>query len=87
MHLDSPILFRFDMVSRVLRMVLAIVIDVQCYQLSATDFEPISRLMMGWNCYLLAILQLTWLIIFQTYDASEAHLGAATDDDIRGHRY
>ena len=54
MHLDSPILFRFDMVSRVLRMVLAI--GVRCYQLSATDFEPISRLMMGWNCYLLAML-------------------------------
>ena len=86
MHLDSPILFRFDMVSRVLRMVLAIVIGVRCYQLSATDFEPISRLMMGWNCYLLAMLQLTWLIIFKPMMHPEL-LGAATDDDIRGHRY
>ena len=63
----SPSLFRFDMVSRVLRMVLAVVIGVLCYQPSPTDFEPIPRLMMRWDRYLLAMLQLTWLTIFRIH--------------------
>ena len=41
-----PSLFRLGIVPRVLRMVLAVVIGVLCYQHSPTDFEPISRLMM-----------------------------------------
>ena len=55
-----PSLFRLGMVPLVLRMVLAFVIGVLCYQLSPTDFEPISRLMMRWDSYLLAILQFTF---------------------------
>ena len=53
-----PSLFRLGIVSLVLRMVLAVVIDVRCYQLSSIDSESISRLMMGWNSYLLAVLKL-----------------------------
>ena len=59
--------FRLGIVSRVLRMVLAVVIGVLCYQPSPTDFEPISRLMMRWDSYLLAMLQFTWLTIFRTH--------------------
>ena len=61
-----PSLFRLTLVSRVLRVTLAVFIGVLCYQLSPTDFEPISRLMVGWDGFLLAVLQLTWLTIFRT---------------------
>lgn len=62
-----PSLFRLGMVPLVLRRVLAVVIGVLCYQPSPTDFEPISRLMMRWDSYLLAMLQFTWLTIFRTH--------------------
>ena len=54
-----PGLFRLGLVSRVLRVTLAVIVGVLCYQLSPTDFEQISRLMMGWDGFLLAVLQLT----------------------------
>ena len=62
-----PGLFRLGLVSRVLRVTLAVIVGVLCYQLSPTDFEQISRLMMGWDGFLLAVLQLTWLTIFRTH--------------------
>ena len=60
-----PGLLRLGLLARVVRVVLAVVIGVLCYQFSPHDFERISRLMMGWDGFLLAVLQLTWLTIFR----------------------
>lgn len=60
-----PSLFRLDVLSRVLRVVLAVVIGALCYQLGPADFDRITRLMMGWDGFLVSILQLTWLTIFR----------------------
>lgn len=62
-----PSLFQLGLISRVLRVTLAVIVGVVCYQLSPTDFERISRLMMGWDGFLLAVLLLTWLTIFRTH--------------------
>ena len=60
-----PGLLRLGVMARVLRVFLAVVIGVLCYLLAPRDFERISRLMMGWDGFLLAVLQLTWLTIFR----------------------
>lgn len=59
-----PSLLRLGLVSRVVQMVLAVVVGVLCYQLSPRDFERISRLMISWDGFRLAVLQLTGFTIF-----------------------
>ena len=65
-HSLHPVLVphRLGLLSRVVRVVLTVVVGVLCYQLSPRNFERISRLMMGWDGFRLAVLQLTGFNIF-----------------------
>lgn len=65
-HSLHPVLVphRLGLLSRVVRVVLTAVVGVLCYQLSPRNFERISRLMMGWDGFRLAVLQLTGFNIF-----------------------
>lgn len=65
---------RAGLYARLLQLVLAMVIGSLCYQLAPTDFARLTRLLMGWDGFVLSVLLLSWMTIFHTRIADMHHI-------------
>ncbi|WP_073105383.1 DUF1345 domain-containing protein [Hymenobacter daecheongensis] len=60
---------RPGLLARMLQLVLAAGVGSLCYQLAPLDFRLLTRLIMGWDGFVLSVLLLSWLTIFRSSTA------------------
>ena len=80
--------WRPGLVARALQLLLAIAIGSLCFSFAGlslsfatTDFAHLTRLLMGWDGFVLSILLLSWMTIFHTSLADLPHLAKALHPD------
>ncbi|MBD2723849.1 DUF1345 domain-containing protein [Hymenobacter armeniacus] len=72
---------RPGLVARLLHVVLALAIGGLCYRLAPPDFLLLTRLLMGWDGFVLSVLLLSWITIFHTRAADMFHVVRALHPD------
>ncbi|MDO7851185.1 DUF1345 domain-containing protein [Hymenobacter convexus] len=65
---------RPGLLPRLIHLLLALAIGGLGYRLAPPDFSPLTRLMMGWDGFVLSILLLSWMTIFHTRVADMPHV-------------